>query len=478
MVVGFGWRVPVGAVAGATAAIVWAVSLAIYQPVMQPRGLWTHPGTGETYPVIADNNTYWPRDIRQLAILLAFAGLVLIGDASVRGIVAGLVATVGWLGVDLWLDRIDIAGRTAAWWLAGAALIGFAAASVVIARVSAGRPGAAAGRHVTAATAAALATVTLVVTTPWEEPVTRPDWVRVELALSLLKAALVVMFAAVALGLVTNGLSASALDAARARWVATFALLTALTAWPATTMSGSPGVVALVLPARPDHARRHRGPRCRSRPPRPRRDLLRGHGPRRHRAGGHRRAGRRPGDDPAGRQSAGQRRRLGRVARGDRPGARARRGHGQPPVDPVPRVSLRRRTGPYGLVGAGRRLPTTDIWSPARVPGPATRTLGGWVSTCWWSTTTPTVSDVVRRYLERAGLRGDPGRRRPGGARRGAGRRPDLVVLDLMLPGIDGLEVCRRLRADDPTLPVIMLTALGEEADRVARPRSSAPTTT
>ena len=48
--------------------------------------------------------------------------------------------------------------------------------------------------------------------------------------------------------------------------------------------------------------------------------------------------------------------------------------------------------------------------------------------------------------------------------------RPDLVVLDLMLPGIGGLEVCRRLRegqdAQGP-LPVIMLTALGEESDRV-----------
>jgi DNA-binding response OmpR family regulator len=40
-------------------------------------------------------------------------------------------------------------------------------------------------------------------------------------------------------------------------------------------------------------------------------------------------------------------------------------------------------------------------------------------------------------------------------------------VLDLMLPGIDGLEVCRRLRADGGRVPVIMLTALGDEADRV-----------
>jgi two-component system response regulator RegX3 len=44
--------------------------------------------------------------------------------------------------------------------------------------------------------------------------------------------------------------------------------------------------------------------------------------------------------------------------------------------------------------------------------------------------------------------------------------RPDLVLLDLMLPGIDGLEVCRRLRALAP-VPVIMLTARGDEADRV-----------
>jgi DNA-binding response OmpR family regulator len=79
----------------------------------------------------------------------------------------------------------------------------------------------------------------------------------------------------------------------------------------------------------------------------------------------------------------------------------------------------------------------------------------------------PTVSDVVRRYLEREGfsveLVGDGQQALDAYA----AERPDLVVLDLMLPGIDGLEVCRRLREQDRTLPVIMLTALGEESDRV-----------
>jgi len=46
---------------------------------------------------------------------------------------------------------------------------------------------------------------------------------------------------------------------------------------------------------------------------------------------------------------------------------------------------------------------------------------------------------------------------------------PDLIVLDLMLPGIGGLEVCRRLRADTRTqhIPIVMLTAKGEESDAV-----------
>ena len=45
--------------------------------------------------------------------------------------------------------------------------------------------------------------------------------------------------------------------------------------------------------------------------------------------------------------------------------------------------------------------------------------------------------------------------------------QPDLIVLDLMLPRMSGLELCRKLRTDDVRVPVLMLTARGEEADRV-----------
>ncbi|MGH3741107.1 MAG: response regulator transcription factor, partial [Micromonosporaceae bacterium] len=75
-------------------------------------------------------------------------------------------------------------------------------------------------------------------------------------------------------------------------------------------------------------------------------------------------------------------------------------------------------------------------------------------------------SDVVRRYLERAGITVTLAADGPAALRAYADGRPDLVVLDLMLPGMDGIEVCRRMRADSD-VPVVMLTALGEEADRV-----------
>jgi DNA-binding response OmpR family regulator len=79
----------------------------------------------------------------------------------------------------------------------------------------------------------------------------------------------------------------------------------------------------------------------------------------------------------------------------------------------------------------------------------------------------PTVSDVVRRYLELAGFEATMAADGVSALAAVRASRPDLVVLDLMLPGIDGLEVCRHLRNADAELPVIMLTALGEESDRV-----------
>src|ERR1700749_2642320 len=77
-----------------------------------------------------------------------------------------------------------------------------------------------------------------------------------------------------------------------------------------------------------------------------------------------------------------------------------------------------------------------------------------------------TLADVVGRYLTRDGHHVECVGDGYEALRRVAAEPPDLVVLDLMLPGIDGLEVCRRLRAQWP-IPVVMLTALGEETDRV-----------
>src|SRR4029453_2425079 len=78
----------------------------------------------------------------------------------------------------------------------------------------------------------------------------------------------------------------------------------------------------------------------------------------------------------------------------------------------------------------------------------------------------PIVRDVLSRYLSREGFEVE-------GAADGQAAldvlepiRPELIVLDLMLPGIDGLEVLRRIRSQNGGA-VIMLTARGEEKDRV-----------
>jgi DNA-binding response OmpR family regulator len=79
----------------------------------------------------------------------------------------------------------------------------------------------------------------------------------------------------------------------------------------------------------------------------------------------------------------------------------------------------------------------------------------------------PNLSEVVARYLQKEGYEVDVARDGKSGLEKALATLPDLVVLDLMLPGIDGLEVFRRLRAIAP-IPVVMLTAKGSEEDRVA----------
>jgi len=78
----------------------------------------------------------------------------------------------------------------------------------------------------------------------------------------------------------------------------------------------------------------------------------------------------------------------------------------------------------------------------------------------------PTVREVVQHYLEREGYRVQVAEDGPAALAALAADAPDLIVLDLMLPGVDGLDVCRQVRATGAT-PIIMLTAKGHEADRI-----------
>jgi two-component system response regulator ResD len=80
-----------------------------------------------------------------------------------------------------------------------------------------------------------------------------------------------------------------------------------------------------------------------------------------------------------------------------------------------------------------------------------------------------TVAEVLTRYLEREGFTVESASDGEGALAHADKAWPDLVVLDLMLPGMDGLEVCRQLRGrSGPPVPVVMLTARQEEGDRVA----------
>jgi two-component system response regulator VicR len=76
------------------------------------------------------------------------------------------------------------------------------------------------------------------------------------------------------------------------------------------------------------------------------------------------------------------------------------------------------------------------------------------------------VTEVLGRYLEREGFEVHLASDGEEAVRLAHEQHPDLVVLDLMLPKLDGLEVCRTLRRDS-RVPIIILTAKGEEMDRI-----------
>ncbi len=78
----------------------------------------------------------------------------------------------------------------------------------------------------------------------------------------------------------------------------------------------------------------------------------------------------------------------------------------------------------------------------------------------------PTVAEVVARYLTREGFDVETAGDGAAALECAMSDMPQLVVLDLMLPGLDGFEVCRRLREVAP-VPVLMLTARGDEEDRI-----------
>lgn len=79
------------------------------------------------------------------------------------------------------------------------------------------------------------------------------------------------------------------------------------------------------------------------------------------------------------------------------------------------------------------------------------------------------ILQLVKLYLDKEGYRTITAATGSEGLRQARAEKPDLVVLDLMLPEIDGLEVCKRLRSAPETamLPIIMLTAKAEESDTV-----------
>ncbi len=79
----------------------------------------------------------------------------------------------------------------------------------------------------------------------------------------------------------------------------------------------------------------------------------------------------------------------------------------------------------------------------------------------------PHITQLARMYLEREGYQVHSVADGEAALEAVASLNPDAVVLDIMLPKLDGLEVCRRLRAENNPVPIIMLTARGDDYDKI-----------
>jgi two-component system phosphate regulon response regulator PhoB len=81
----------------------------------------------------------------------------------------------------------------------------------------------------------------------------------------------------------------------------------------------------------------------------------------------------------------------------------------------------------------------------------------------------PDIAEVLQYNLEKEGFAVETARRGDAGLEAVRRETPDLILLDLMLPGLDGLELTRLLKREGPTarVPIVMLTARGEEVDRI-----------
>lgn len=105
-----GWASALAVVCAWGGVVLWAVGLAVLQPGTEPTKPW--------HEVWASNNSYWARDIRWMAIAVVLGGLILAFRGDRLRSRLSVLAMTGWLAADVWLDRADVAGRSAAVWLA------------------------------------------------------------------------------------------------------------------------------------------------------------------------------------------------------------------------------------------------------------------------------------------------------------------------------------------------------------------------